>query len=341
MAGLACNTVWNVFQAVSALPVGSGLYQEPATGHQSSCNACDKNSLRQREPWEPELAWAVPLACIPSLGNKVSISQSRYTSVDSNCLGWVASLLNRSLTVRFSRGPHHWLPVTSPLTIDPTKRSLGYYLTLVGAGSQRARSSHYRAWVVLVQQKIHLIFCIHGPSSWIQPTEDCKYFLKIVSIEDFFSCHYFVNDLVQQWFREYLCWVRHHKSPRDGLESLGYMLTYNFIWTTQASYISERGMGGAGLATHISQLRKDGCPQLLQLGWVGRGEGTSELSEERDTGVFQRSFKSLDCGTSKLCGDCHHRCVVWSMGTSRSHSVLELNAYFRLGTQGSRAACRL
>lgn len=70
------------------------------------------------------------------------------------------------------------------------------------------------------------------------------------------------------------------------------MLTY-FIRTTQASYISEWGRGGAGLATHISQLWKDDCPQLLQLGLVGKG--TSKFLEERDTGIFQRPFKSLDC----------------------------------------------
>lgn len=53
--------------------------------------------------------------------------------------------------------------------------------------------------------------------------------------------------------------------------------------------------GGAGLATHISQLWKDDYPQLLQLGWVGRGEGTSKFLEERDKGIFQRPFKSLHC----------------------------------------------
>lgn len=161
---------------VSALPVGSRLSQESVTWHQSSCNACDKNSLRQREPWEPELAWAVPLAWVLNLGNKVSRSQPRYASVDSP-LAWVVSVLYHSLR-DFPGGHTPDCQLPSPLTIDPTKRSLGYYLTLVGAGSQRERSLRYRAWVVLVQQKIHLIFCIHGLSSWIQPTEDCNFFFK-------------------------------------------------------------------------------------------------------------------------------------------------------------------
>lgn len=48
-----------------------------------------------------------------------------------------------------------------------------------------------------MQQKIHLIFNIHGPTSWIQPTEDCKYFLKIVSIED---CEEFSTTVIYKAF---------------------------------------------------------------------------------------------------------------------------------------------